>query len=111
MEELIDLEVEPGEAAPEGVALRFKAVSAPRAVHRIRMALSGEPPRWWTVARVDEEGGEAVGPAEARDVEDSSDGTARLYAGGAQGLLLVDEVTGERRREPYLLLALATEDA
>jgi len=38
-------------------------------------------------------------------VEDSSDGTAWLIAGGAHGLVLDHVETGARVREPYLVLS------
>ena len=41
-------------------------------------------------------------------MEDSSDGSAWLIAGGTHGLVLEHEETGTRVREPYLVLSKGT---
>ena len=97
-----DLEVEPELPADEAVALRFKTLTLPRAVSRLRDA-TGERAGWFAVAGVG--GGGALEPAHVVLVEDSSEGTAALVYGGLFGLRLVAEEDGVVSRAPYLLLA------
>jgi hypothetical protein len=102
----IDVMVEEHDEIPDGCELRFHAVGAGRAVHRVRYepltpaAVEGE----YEVAALGADGRE--GPAEAVPVDDSGAGTSLLVHGGARGLRLrpVDG-GGPAIAEPYLLLA------
>ncbi len=98
MSEFIEIEVDEGDGIDEPVALRFKQVAPPVPLHRVLLT-EARGPRWWQVSAPDE------ATASCAVVEDSSDGQARLIFGGLRGLLLTDEVSGQERREPYLLLA------
>ena len=100
MSEFIEVEVDEGDGIAEPVALRFKQVAPPQAVRRVHYD-GGAGEEWWSV--------QAPGTvASTALVEDSSDGEARLIYGGLRGLQLTGERSGQRRREPYLLLARAT---
>ena len=108
--EFVQVEVEPGEAAPEGVSLRFKAAqagAARAAVRRIRYEAEDGTAGFWRIAALDAAGAPS-GPARAVRVEDSSEGTTCLVVGGPQGLLLEHETSDARERVPYLVLAVDT---
>jgi hypothetical protein len=57
------------------------------------------------VTAVEADDGVSPGDPFAVLVEDSSDGTAWLIVGGSGGLLLEHAESGERVREPYLVLS------
>ena len=102
----VDVSVEPHEALPEGLALRFKA--APGAVagviERTLYAPEDSPgaPRWHRVEGRGE--GEVPLPARAIEVEDSAAGVSTLVYGGVWGLRLFPEEGGAARAETHLLL-------
>ena len=109
MSDFVSVDVEPGPASEDGVFLRFKRVAgaderAPRDVsYESEDGLDGR----WRVLAADDPDAASTRPARAWLVEDSSDGSAWLVVGGAQGLVLVHEATGRRVREPYLVLSNA----
>lgn len=91
---------------PDGCCMRFKVVSEPRPVHRIRCeADEDEMLHEWTVASCESDG--SAGVAWGATVEDSGAGLCTLIYGGARGLRLrMLEGHGHGpRAEPYLLLA------
>jgi hypothetical protein len=109
----VHIDVEPGPASEDGVSLRFKRASAaaegePRDDPFVRelpyeseSGLGGQ----WAVWAVDDADGTLTRDARVIRVEDSSDGEAWLVVGGRHGLLLEHLESGDRVREPYLLLS------
>jgi hypothetical protein len=100
----LPIDLEPCEAAPDGLSLRFKRAGEGRRVARVFCEPDEGPEGFWRVAAVDADGRE--GPAMLTAVEDSSEGTVQLVSGGARGLALVHEQSGHRVCAPYLLLSL-----
>jgi hypothetical protein len=102
----IQVDVEPGRGSAEGVTLRFKRVaeSAERELRDVPYESEAGQGGRWSVFATDDEDGTATQPVRAVLVEDSSDGSAWLIAGGRQGLVLEHVETGARVREPYLVL-------
>jgi hypothetical protein len=100
----VSVDVDPCAAAPEGLGLRFKRAGAPRAVARVWCEPDEGPEGFWRVCALDADDRE--GEASVTPVEDSSEGTVLLVAGGAHGLSLAHEQTGQRVAAPYLLLSL-----
>ena len=94
--------------AEDGLTLRFKSAGPARRVSELAYesedGLSGR----WRVAAVDADGAIDAPDALAVPVEDSSDGTVWLIAGGTGGLRLEHVETGTLAREPYLVLSIAT---
>lgn len=83
--------------------MRFKIVSEPKAVHRIRYEADGAPHVLvWSVESPGEDG--AVTAAWAAEVEDSGAGTSTLVYGGSRGLRLRPDGGGAVLAEPYLLI-------
>ena len=107
MSEFVSIDVEPGPAAGDGVSLRFKRVSGveERVPHDIPYESEGGIDGRWRVLATDDADAVATRPARALLVEDSSDGSAWLIAGGTHGLVLEHEPSGVRVREPYLVLS------
>jgi hypothetical protein len=114
----VHVEVEPGPASADGLAMRWKragmrgAAGAAGAVERVVAALDyetedGRAGSWHVRAAEDAEAA-ATHAARAVLVEDSSDGTAWLVVGGRHGLVLEHVDTGDRVWEPYLLLSRTT---
>jgi hypothetical protein len=105
----VEVNVEPCVASEDGVRLRFKAAGPPRDVSTIpyesEVGLAGR----WRVTAVNDDDTVAAASAFAVLVEDSSDGTAWLIAGGSGGLLLEHTETHERVREAYLVLSRASD--
>jgi hypothetical protein len=105
--DFVEVDVEPGPASEDGLTMRWKR--APGGDERAPADLpyeseAGLAGRWRAHAADDAEA-EALRPARAYLVEDSSDGTAWLVVGGPHGLLLEHIGTGTRVREPYLVLS------
>ena len=107
MSEFVSVDVEPGPASPDGLMLRFKRVAgaAERELRDVRYESEAGTGGSWKVAATDDPDAASTRPARALLVEDSSDGSAWLIVGGAQGLVLDHEASGERVREPYLVLS------
>jgi len=103
----VSVEVEPGPASEDGVSLRFKRVASgeARAIADVRYESEGGLLGRWQVVAADDAEGTVTRPAEAVLVEDSSDGSAWLIAGGAHGLVLTHEASGVVVREAYLLVS------
>jgi hypothetical protein len=102
----VEVNVEPCAASEDGVRLRFKtAGQAPRDVSTIPYESEAGLAGRWRVTAVNEDETAAAVRAFAVLVEDSSDGTAWLIAGGSGGLLLEHAETGDRVREAYLVLS------
>jgi hypothetical protein len=112
----VHVDVEPGPASEDGVSLRFKRASPPGGAsegesdeeqvvsdlpYESEYGLSGR----WAVRATDDADGAHTHDARVIRVEDSSDGEAWLVVGGRHGLLLENVETGDRAREPYLLLS------
>jgi hypothetical protein len=100
----VNVQVEEHEALPDGCSMRFRAQRERGPVRLIAYeAESGASGRW----RVEGEAadGSPVG-ATAYEVDDSSAGTSMLIVGGAHGLRLTLDSTGETAAESYLLLGL-----
>lgn len=102
----VDVSVEPHEALPEGLTLRFKAApgAAEREVQRVLYAPDEGPndPRWHRVEGRDT--AERPVPARAIEVEDSAAGVSTLVFGGEWGLRLHPEDGGAVVAETHLLL-------
>jgi hypothetical protein len=98
--------VEEHDELPDGCCMRFKIVSEPKAVHRVRYEADDSPESLeWSVESPNEDG--SAGTAWAAEVEDSGAGTSTLVYGGSRGLRLRPEErsgTVEPRAEPYLLI-------
>jgi hypothetical protein len=104
--DFILVDVEAGPASPDGVTLRFKRVagSADRELGDVPYESEAGMGGRWRVFATDDEDGASTQSARAALVEDSSDGSAWLIAGGRHGLVLEHVETGARAREPYLVL-------
>jgi hypothetical protein len=101
----VEVRVEPCAASEDGVELRFKAAGARRPVTTLPYESEAGLAGTWRVTAVDADDSVPHGEAFAVLVEDSSDGTAWLIVGGSGGLLLEHAESGERVREPYLVLS------
>ena len=98
--------VEEHDELPDGCCMRFKAVSEPHPVRRVRYEAEGDgASREWMVTSCEADG--SAGVAWGVVVEDSGAGSCTLVYGGARGLRLRDVEDGSERAEPYLLLAAA----
>ena len=104
----VEVAVEPGRASPGGVSLRFKMAGATKSIARLTYESETGTAGWWQVVAIDDDAGLLRSAARAVLVEDSSDGTVLLIVGGAQGLELQHEQSGECVREAYLVLAQGT---
>ena len=83
--------------------MRFKVVSEPRPVHRVRYEADDSPESLvWSVESPGDDG--STGAAWAAEVEDSGAGTSTLVYGGPRGLRLTPDGGGAVLAEPYLLL-------
>lgn len=106
----VEVEVDPGEADPDGISLRFKRAAGGEAreitwvSYESESGLDGR----WTVFHADREDGPHGMGARATQVEDSSDGAVWLVSGGRQGLVLRHDARGDEERVPYLVLSLRT---
>src|SRR5579862_52776 len=96
----IQIDDNPNCAAMDGQV--FQPRSEPRAVAGIRVWRGGEE-RWCAIAGVGPDA--ETSAASAYLVDDSGDGACYLVTGGAWGLRLRDNATGEEWGEPYLLMA------
>ena len=108
--EFVYIEVDPGDASPDGIALRFKVAGNARSIARLYYEHEDGSEGWWWVWAVDSDDalGQSRRAAQAVPVEDSSEGTVVLVAGGRYGLLLEHVETGQLVREAYLVLAAST---
>jgi hypothetical protein len=106
----IDVDVEPGPTHEDGVSLRFKrsAGAETRAITWVQYESEDGLDGRWSVRGADSPEGPHTRMATATQVDDSSDGTAWLIAGGRHGLVLTHEDTGAVERAPYLVLSLRT---
>jgi hypothetical protein len=103
MPRFVNVLVEEHDALPDGCCMRFKIVSEPRSVGRVRYEADDSPEtRIWLVESPGEDG--AAGAAWAAEVEDSGAGTSTLVFGGPRGLRLRPAEGGDVIAEPYLLL-------
>jgi hypothetical protein len=105
--DFVSIDVEPGPASEDGVSLRFKRVEGAREQAPADLPYESEQgvDGRWRVFATDDPDGASTRPARALLVEDSSDGSAWLIAGGTHGLVLEHEESGARVREPYLVLS------
>lgn len=106
----LEVDVEPGPAAPDGLTLRFKradleASGAPTPIVAVDWESDEGLAGTWRIEATDDEAGEVRSPAMTAHVEDSSDGVVHLVLGGRHGLRL-EHPTGVVAREPYLVLTL-----
>lgn len=99
----IDVSVDAHDALPDGVLLRFKAVSDPRALSRILYAPDVGPEGWCMVEGRDGSGARCE--AMAVQVEDSSAGVSTLVFGGARGLRLIPSDGSVTFAETHLLVS------
>jgi hypothetical protein len=102
----VNVLVEEHDELPDGCCMRFKIVSEPRSVRRVRYE-ADDPARGliWLVESPGEDG--SAGTAWAAEVEDSGAGTSTLVYGGIRGLRLRPERgDGDQAilAEPYLLI-------
>ena len=100
----VSVDLDACEAAPDGLSLRFKRAGAARVAVRVWCEPDEGPEGFWRVHALDAD--DASGAATVTPVEDSSEGTVLLVAGGPHGLALENEATQQRLRAPYLLLSL-----
>jgi hypothetical protein len=99
----VNILVDEHDELPDGCCMRFKIVSEPRPVHRVRYEPDHSPECLvWTVGSPGEDG--VAGAAWAAEVEDSGAGTSTLVYGGSRGLRLTPECGGTVLAEPYLLI-------
>lgn len=105
MPTFVDVEVEPGPAAEDGVSMRWKQIDALRPIVELDYESDDGVVGAWRVVGVDDD--DVRVPARAARVEDSSDGEVFLVVGGRHGLLL-EHPSGARERQPYLLLSRST---
>ena len=103
MPRFLDVLVDPHPALPDGCCMRWKLAGEPRPVTRVRWEPDDAPAGVFRVHGLSDR--EAVIPALAVLVEDSSAGTSLLVYGGAHGLRLVGEEDGAAVAELYLLVA------
>lgn len=101
----VEVSVEEGPAAPDGLTMRWKTIDAPRVVVRVPWESDDGVAGTWEVHAADDVDGVHRRAAEAVHVEDSADGVVWLVVGGRHGLLLERE--GRSERVPYLLLGRA----
>ena len=104
----VTIDVQPGEGCEDGILLRFRTAGDPFAITSVPYESEAGLAGAWSVFAIDDADAAGRRPAQAVQVEDSSDGMAWLVAGGAHGLLLVHAETRQELREPYLLLARTT---
>jgi hypothetical protein len=113
----VHVEVEPGPASEDGLAMRWKraatggaAVEGARELDIAKLEYETEDGRagFWRVRAAEDAEAAQTRAARAVLVEDSSDGTAWLVVGGRHGLVLDHVDTGDRVWEPYLLLSRTT---
>lgn len=97
MRSVIEVNVDEGDGIEEAIQLRFMPIDEPRVIKRVHLKDG-----WWRIEAPD-------ATVRAARVEDSSEGEVLLIYGGERGLLLLNEITHERWREAYLLLAKAVE--
>lgn len=98
----VEVSVDEGPAAPDGLTMRWKAIEAPRIVVRVPWESDEGVRGTWEVHATEDVEGAQRRAAEAVRVEDSADGVVWLVIGGRHGLLL--ELGERRARVPYLLL-------
>ena len=103
----IEVFVEPGACAEDGLVLRFmRAGPEGAAIDGVFYEDDDGRAGWWTVRAALDEQGAREARATATLVQDSSAGTSLLIAGGTHGLALtLAEDPSARVRVPYLLLA------
>jgi hypothetical protein len=105
----VEVEVEPNEACPDGVSLRFKRAGDVREIARVAYESEDGIEGWWHVEAMKHDDPRAPRErARAVIVEDSSEGETLLIVGDRFGLRLEHEETGHVVREPYLVLARTT---
>jgi len=104
----VDVALAPCTVAEDGLTLRFKTAGPERRVSEIAYESEDGLGGRWRIASVDADEAIVLHDAMAVAVEDSSDGTAWLIAGGNGGLRLEHVETGAVVREPYLVLSIAT---
>lgn len=98
----VEVLVDEGPAAPDGLTMRWRAIDVPRLVTRVPWESDDGVEGVWACHAVDDPEGRVRSPARAVRVEDSADGVAWLVVGGRHGLAL--ERDGHLARAPYLLL-------
>lgn len=103
MAAFVTVTVEPHDALPEGAVARWKVAGPARLVTRLAYTSDDGVEGLWQVWACDDDG--ILRPAEAVLVDDSSAGLSWLIHGGAHGLRLQHDATGERVAEAYVLLA------
>ncbi len=99
----VDVSVDAHDALPDGILLRFKAVSDPRALSRILYAPEVGPEVWCMIEGRDGNGARCE--AMAVQVEDSSAGVSTLVFGGARGLRLMPSDGAFTFAETHLLVS------
>lgn len=107
--EFIEVDVEPGPAHEDGVSMRFKRAGEARVVRAITHESEEGVDGWWEVRGAEDADATRTVDARAVQVDDSSDGTCWLIAGGAHGLVLTHRERAVTERVPYLLLSLRTQ--
>ncbi len=99
----VNVLVEEHDELPDGCSMRFKIVSEPRPVHRVRYEADDSPVSVvWSVESPRDDG--AAGAVWAAEVEDSGAGTSTLVYGGPRGLRLTPDGGGAVLAEPFLLI-------
>lgn len=100
--EFVEISVDEGPAAPDGLTMRWRAIEPSRVVLRVPWESDEGLTGLWSCHAVDDAAGLVRSPARAVRVEDSADGVAWLVVGGRHGLAL--ELGPHGARVPYLLL-------
>lgn len=98
----VEVLVDEGPAAPDGLTMRWRTIDVPRPLARVPWESDDGVRGTWVCHAVDDAQGLVRRPATAVRVEDSADGVAWLIVGGRHGLCL--EHGAHVARVPYLLL-------
>jgi hypothetical protein len=100
----VNVQVDDHDDLPDGCSMRFRAQRERGPVRFVAYESETGARGSWRVEGEDADGAPTV--ATAYEVDDSSAGTSMLIVGGAHGLRLTLESTGETAIERYLLLDL-----